>query len=362
MANKIDVEKLRALGVPEEVIASMDPEDGGNIDPNGNVLFLDEDRQKRKARPDLPLRQNKTDPEIEAAALEMSKTNSRPDYDAEPFFSGLIAGSNAPVGSPDYLNSLGMMGFLEGGHTGGTVMPLNVDLSETTQSKVLPVDLALEAVEYVDYIAILHTCVCRRSFKCQDYPIDLGCIFFNSAGRRVVELGIAREATVEEAKAHILKAKDAGLFCNVEMVEGEQFVWGLKNDEMNEFKMMCFCCTCCCLAMRMVKGAGDREVKRRYQSCGYTAVVDHSKCVGCQKCLKASKCPMNCITYREDGKCRIDQEMCLGCGFCTYVCDSGALSVKQTFPMRETFNDYFIEELRIDDIITAKNIAERRHG
>ena len=40
MANTIDVEKLRALGVPEEVIANMDPEDGGNIDANGNVLFL----------------------------------------------------------------------------------------------------------------------------------------------------------------------------------------------------------------------------------------------------------------------------------------------------------------------------------
>jgi len=362
MANQIDMEKLKALGVPEEVIAAMDPADGGNIDANGNVLFLDEERQKSKERPDVPLRVNKTDPNIEAMALEMSKTNSRPDYDAEPFFSGLIAGAGAPVGSEGYFNSLGLMGFLAGSYTGGTVMPLNVDLSEATQSKVLPIDLAIDFLQYADYIAIVDTCVCRRSYQCKDYPIDIGCLFFNSAGRRVVELGIAKEATPDEAKAHILKAKDAGLFCNAEFVEGEQFVWGLKNAEMNEFKMFCFCCTCCCLAMRMIRNAQEKEVKKRYQSCGYTAVADHSKCIGCHKCQEASKCPVNAISYREDGKCRIDQDMCLGCGFCTYVCEAGALSVKQTFPMRDNVNDYFLKEIRIDDEISKKNIAERKHG
>ena len=39
--NKIDEAKLRSLGVSEEVIESMDIRDGGNIDPQGNVLYQD---------------------------------------------------------------------------------------------------------------------------------------------------------------------------------------------------------------------------------------------------------------------------------------------------------------------------------
>ena len=35
----IDYEKLKSIGVPDEVIASLDPRDGGNITPQGEVLF-----------------------------------------------------------------------------------------------------------------------------------------------------------------------------------------------------------------------------------------------------------------------------------------------------------------------------------
>ena len=43
----IDYEKLKSIGVPDEVIASLDPRDGGNITPQGEVLFLDEGRLHR---------------------------------------------------------------------------------------------------------------------------------------------------------------------------------------------------------------------------------------------------------------------------------------------------------------------------
>ena len=44
----IDYEKLKSIGVPDEVIASLDPRDGGNITPQGEVLFLDEGRLHRR--------------------------------------------------------------------------------------------------------------------------------------------------------------------------------------------------------------------------------------------------------------------------------------------------------------------------
>ena len=46
----IDYEKLKSIGVPDEVIASLDPRDGGNITPQGEVLFLDEGRLHRRGK------------------------------------------------------------------------------------------------------------------------------------------------------------------------------------------------------------------------------------------------------------------------------------------------------------------------
>lgn len=54
----IDYEKLKSIGVPDEVIASLDPRDGGNITPQGEVLFLDEGRLHRRELPDKPLHKN----------------------------------------------------------------------------------------------------------------------------------------------------------------------------------------------------------------------------------------------------------------------------------------------------------------
>ena len=57
--NKIDEAKLRSLGVSEAVIESMDIRDGGNIDPQGNVLYLDRQRQHDKEHPEKPMRKNR---------------------------------------------------------------------------------------------------------------------------------------------------------------------------------------------------------------------------------------------------------------------------------------------------------------
>ena len=46
--------------------------------------------------------------------------------------------------------------------------------------------------------------------------------------------------------------------------------------------------------------------------------------------------------YREDGKCVINQDKCMGCGWCKLECKSGALRTQQTFPMRSSVNEYFL--------------------
>ena len=348
--NEIDVEKLRALKVPEEIIASLDLRNGGNIDDDGNVLFLDEERQKRKERPDRPMRKNKPDGLgiKNAIVRKISADASAPKEDGDdggafPVIAGLLTQEKEDI-KKKLIQT--MFGYGKKGYTYATMLPLNVDFSSDTNSGVLPIQLVFEALEDAEYIAILDFCICRKNFKCQDYPADFGCIFLNVAGRRVVEAGIARQATVEEAKQHVLKAKEHGLLANSEFVEAEQFIWGLKNSDMNQFRMICFCCPCCCLIMKAVK-SGNAQVRERNVSCGYTSTINHSKCVGCHSCAKA--CPQQAITYREDGKAVINQEVCMGCGWCSLECENGAIRIQQTFPVRKSLNEYFLKEARIDD-------------
>ena len=353
METKIDVKKLKELGFPDEVIERMDPRDGGNVDANGNVLFLDADRLKRMEHPEKPMRVNRPDKFGLNSWLARWSADyiNKPGFDPGPSFRYVDNATKGPRDGVQYKLVNKMLGFGQNGYTYGSVLPLNHDLTDHSHSAIFPIDLVFDAMEKAEYIAILHTCVCRRAFDCQDYDKDLGCIFINTAGRRVVETGIAREATVEEAKAHILRAKEAGLFCCAEMVEGEQYIWGLDNDQMNEYRMFCFCCPCCCLAMKVIRNS-DSVIKERMHGCGFTATTDHDKCVGCRKC--ATACPKEAITFREDGKSVINQDTCVGCAWCKQECGTGAIRILQNYPLRRSVNEYFLKEGRIDDGVSEK--------
>ncbi|MCC8152206.1 MAG: 4Fe-4S binding protein [Lachnospiraceae bacterium] len=345
----IDVEKLRSLGVPEEAIATMDPRDGGNITPQGEVLFLDEERMHSKENFDRPLRVNKPNGLgiRNALATTISKKISPEEAPPVKMFELMINGATWPDDSKKGKFYQWLMGFGNYGNTGSVVFPLNVDLSDEGATGVIPIDMVYSYLEEAEYIAILKMCVCRKAYECKDYPSDLGCIFLNTAGRLAVKNGIGEHVTVEQAKAHVQRAKSLGLAANADMVEIEQLIWGLRNDEMNDLRMICFCCPCCCIMYNISRNGSDDLRRKRFTSCGFTTTVNHDKCVGCHKCQ--SICPKHAITYREDGKCVIDQDSCFGCGFCKSEYEYGALTVKQTFPMRDSLNDYFVDVLRIDD-------------
>lgn len=91
---------------------------------------------------------------------------------------------------------------------------------------------------------------------------------------------------------------------------------------------------------------GERSIKDRFSGTGFTVVVDHDKCIGCGKCMQI--CPQAIIQKGSDGKVHIDQDHCMGCRFCKTKCESGALELKMTMPMRESIHEYFLKEGNID--------------
>lgn len=332
------------------------PMQSANITSTGEVLYLDADALEAKVDSSRPLRVNQSDgigfKNWLVHRMSVMLANDKKGGLHEKAFQSILKLAAAPENSAQNKVLNRVMGTDEKGYSHVHVIPLNVDLTDKHSTVIVPYDLMIAEIKDADCIAIMNYCVCRMALDCKDYPHDFGCIFTGFAARHVIDLGIAREATVEEAIAHVDKAAELGLMGAADYIEAEQFVWDMKNSEMNDCRMLCFCCECCCIAMNALK-VSTRDINNHYTPVGWTAVVDQSKCVGCRLC--ASHCPRKCISFKEvhEGSRKVvrvtDNTACLGCGFCKKACKFGAISIKQTMPMRKNLQEYFLNEARIDD-------------
>lgn len=59
----------------------------------------------------------------------------------------------------------------------------------------------------------------------------------------------------------------------------------------------------------------------------YNAVIDKTKCIGCGACVAV--CPVEAISFDEDGKAVIDKTKCIKCGTCEAVCPVDAIKIKR---------------------------------
>ena len=200
-----------------------------------------------------------------------------------------------------------------------------------------PIEMVKDAVRRSSVRVIMHECLCRKIQDCKDYPLDLGCLFIGPAARSCVERGIGYEATVEEALAHIDRAKEAGLSMSAYFVEAEEYVWGFKDADMPNFLEICFCCPCCCSAVHFEHGAGGELKRILHQSSGWSCIVDTTRCIGCGACEEA--CPHERI-HVENGRAVVHME-CAGCGQCLKACPADALSVRHTGETLPRMEDYF---------------------
>jgi len=232
--------------------------------------------------------------------------------------------------------------------TSTVVMPLNVDITDQSEKVVIPMDIIKKSLETVTFIGGMDTCLCREANGCEDYPHEVACLFLGEAGKTIVKHGLGRQLTYEEACARVDEAAAHGLMGQAVWIEVEQMLWGIRNDQMDKFLEICFCCPCCCIAMRLARNATPAE-RHRFHPAGWTAVPDRTACTGCQQCVSGPNgCPVEAITFGEDGKVRINQESCVGCGICKSRCPEGVIKIKQTMPMREDLHDYFLTDYNVD--------------
>lgn len=225
-------------------------------------------------------------------------------------------------------------------YTQGHVLPINKSLDKSERigkSMIMPVDLVKKAVKESSYRIILHRCLCRDGFECKSFPRDFGCLMLGEACRRMVDTGIARKVTEEEALAYVDRASELGLVSILGWAEFEAVAKGIPHEDHTNYFEICFCCPCCCLGLRNYKEMLKNDHMRSiFKTIGWQAQGTED-CISCGKC--ADVCPMESISVDKDG---ISVESkCIGCGLCSVNCPKKAILMRELVPMKDDLLDYF---------------------
>lgn len=216
------------------------------------------------------------------------------------------------------------------------ILPLNAPIKDQPNA-VLPRKMIDDVIDKSSFRVILNECICRRGTGCKDFPIDFGCLFIGEGARNLLRGGVAREATKEEAKAHIQKAADMKLVPIAAYVKIEQWVMGLSKENHNRLLEICLCCPCCCIGFHNFRHITPEFRRQVFKSVGFVA-KSLPTCQGCFECV--SKCPAGAIRIKGD-KVWVKEDECVGCGICQNTCPHKAIRLIQISPSRGGILDYF---------------------
>lgn len=202
--------------------------------------------------------------------------------------------------------------------------------SETSWHRVLPVMNAHmspeSAVPYEDAIELMKNhayrialgkCACREMEQNCDKPIET-CLAFDQAADFVIEYGLGREVTLDEAIDVLKMCDDAGLV-------------HFNSNNKSNMLFLCNCCTDCCNVFRTYS---EYNYPEGIAKSTVYATVDKERCTGCGIC-ENDRCPVYAIKVK-DGIAEVDINRCIGCGLCDSKCPAEAI----TLVTREVIPEY----------------------
>ena len=204
------------------------------------------------------------------------------------------------------------------------VIPNTINVNkkiESEGSEFLPTKIIKDVIKRCDDIVIMDTCLCRTSNDCKDYPQDIGCIFLGPTSKKIPR-SIGKQATVEEALAHVDKADAAGLSHIIGRNKIDT-VW-MNVRPGKGLLTICHCCPCCCLWK--VYPNLDSDISNKLEKLdGVQVKLLEDNCKKCKKCLDA--CMFKAISM-ENGKITIDTDNCKGCRLCANSCKFDAIRIE----------------------------------
>jgi ferredoxin len=181
-----------------------------------------------------------------------------------------------------------------------------VDLRDLEQ--VIPYARARDIViKNPDHIVVLD-CPCRSSRSNPCRPLDVCLVVGEPFASFVAEHHPFRSRWITQEEAlGILSA---------EHERGHVHHAFFKDAMLGRFYAICNCCACCCGAMQ-----AQRSGTPMLASSGYVSVTDHTRCVGCGKCIET--CQFGALQM-VDGRAEVNADLCMGCGVCVSRCEHDA--------------------------------------
>jgi Fe-S-cluster-containing hydrogenase component 2 len=191
--------------------------------------------------------------------------------------------------------------------------PANMSI-EIPMQGVMPNEQVGPIVDAATKIAVAH-CPCRMSAKIlgrSDCPHSLEvCVKYDEMAEFVIDKGLAREISKDEAHQIMENSEKEGL---VHMVDNAQ----------GQIKHTCNCCGHYCWNVGIIR---RRKIPRdQLMAVYFIRETELDECIGCGAC--ADICPVDAVVMVED-KPRVDQEWCIGCGVCAIQCPADVISIKR---------------------------------
>lgn len=189
-------------------------------------------------------------------------------------------------------------------------IPMNGTIAP--EQAVYPYHMMESVLDQAEIFAVTH-CACRVPYKLKggkcDHPVEV-CLKYDDMAQYVIDKGLGRQITREEAGEIIKLSEEAGLVHFVDnAIEG--------------VKHTCNCCGCACWNVGSIK---RRKIPRDVLMATYfMRETDESNCTGCGACIEV--CPVNAIAMEGDYPV-VDEEWCIGCGVCGPKCPTGAAKLK----------------------------------
>ncbi len=188
---------------------------------------------------------------------------------------------------------------------------ITVEQRISGESKVHTYDQVSSYIDQYEPIAVT-TCYCRHSGKLFDAASDCGkpddvCMQFGVMAEYIIERGMGRKVTREEARATLLRSEEAGL---VHVSANTQ-----------EIDFICNCCSCHCM---ILKTALHQPKPGKALFSGFQPRFDKATCISCETCIE--RCPATALTL-VDLLPQVNVDRCFGCGACSTACPVEAVKM-----------------------------------
>lgn len=174
---------------------------------------------------------------------------------------------------------------------------------------VAPYDDAVRIIKNKARIAVTE-CICRKAARLNGLGCNHSletCLQFDTHADYYVDNGIGRYITQAEALEILKRSEQEGLV--------------LQAVNSQEVEVMCTCCSCCCgmlVALRLFPAPGRAVMSNHH------CRLDNELCTGCGTCVP--RCPTRALKIRGD-TLNLNPARCIGCGLCVSACPTQALAL-----------------------------------